>query len=64
MSSVEVWRWDTVQPDGKGPLVDTDEWWRRELDRRTKDGWRLVEQRPSGYAGCTVYVFTRGCRND
>jgi hypothetical protein len=59
VETTEVWRWHTVEPRRDGVLVDTAAWWDGEVARRAAEGWRLVEQRPSGYQGCTVYLFTR-----
>jgi hypothetical protein len=59
LETATVWRWETVQPERGGPVIDTGEWWKAQLEKRTREGWRLVDQRPSGHAGCTVYVFTR-----
>lgn len=58
--TTQVWVWSRVERRPGGPLVETAGWWKAEVARREQEGWRLTEQRPSSFEGCTVYVFTRG----
>ena len=58
--TTQVWVWSKVEKRPGGPLVDTAGWWKEEVERRAKEGWLLVESRPSSFEGCTIYTFTRG----